>query len=300
MQRDPTARRGSRRKLLGKDAPVRLGRFLDRLNAFSERQAVAAGVVLLVTVGALDVATGYQLAFSVFYLVPIVIVGWTGGQRAGLFLAVSAGAVWLGADLLGAPRYSHSLLPYWNAAVRTTVFGFVVLLLTSFRSERLLGRTDPLTGLGNRKALFESAASEIARCRRYGHPVSLLYLDCDDFKRINDSRGHSAGDDFLRATARSLREGIRSSDVAARLGGDEFAVLLPEANPDAARAAADKVRGRLAAIASSGDWGVTFSVGCVSFLSPPRSVDELVSSGDDLMYEAKRSGKNTVRSAVHS
>jgi diguanylate cyclase (GGDEF)-like protein len=286
--------------LLGEGEPVRLGRALDRLNALSERESVLAGLLLLITVGTLDVLTGYQLAFSVFYLVPIVVVSWTGGQRAGLLLAGGAGLVWLGADLLGAPRYAHAVLPYWNATVRTAVFGFMVLVLTSFRSERMRGRTDPLTGLGNRKALFESATVELDRCRRYGHPLSLVYLDCDNFKRVNDSRGHAAGDSLLQAIARSLGEGIRASDLAARLGGDEFAVLLPEADEEAALAAAQKMRALLGTTAGSGAWDVTFSCGCVTFLSPPNSVDELVSVADELMYDAKRAGKNTLRSAVHA
>jgi diguanylate cyclase (GGDEF)-like protein len=280
--------------------PIRLGRLLDRLNALSEIQSVVAGLVLLVTVGALDVLTGYQLALSVFYLVPIVVVSWNAGQRAGLLIALLGGLVWLGADLVGGPRSAHLLLPYWNAAVRTTVFAFVVLTLTSFRWERIVGRTDPLTGLGNRMALFESARSEIERCRRYGRAVSLVYIDCDDFKHVNDSRGHAAGDELLCVVANALRESVRGSDLPARLGGDEFAVLLPETTPDDARAAAEKIRSVLDVAAREGVWGVTFSLGCASFTRAPASVDELIRSADDLMYQAKDAGKNTLRAAVQA
>jgi diguanylate cyclase (GGDEF)-like protein len=117
-------------------------------------------------------------------------------------------------------------------------------------------------------------------------------VDVDNFKRINDRYGHAGGDRLLRAIARAMREGCRRTDIVARLGGDEFALLLPDTGPDAAAVVVEKVRTALLASARGEGWPATFSVGATTFLEPPSSVDELVSRADELMYAAKRAGKN--------
>ena len=158
--------------------------------------------------------------------------------------------------------------------------------------EQQAARTDPLTSLSNRRAFVEAAWLELERGRRHGRPLSLLYIDCDDFKLVNDRLGHVAGDAVLSAVGATLRQAVRGLDTVARLGGDEFGVLLPEVDRAGAVALADRLRVQLRETLSGRGDAVTFSIGVATFLRPPASVDEMILRADELMYKAKRSGKD--------
>ncbi|WP_161600854.1 sensor domain-containing diguanylate cyclase [Teichococcus oryzae] len=151
--------------------------------------------------------------------------------------------------------------------------------------------TDTLTGIANRPALLNALHRAIALQQRDGPPFSLVYLDLDGFKRINDLHGHATGDEVLRQVAATLSDCARHSDMAARLGGDEFAVLL--AGQDAAPAAG-RIRQQVEAEMERHGWPVTASVGAVSFRDAPADVEEALSAADELMYGAKFAGKNRV------
>jgi diguanylate cyclase (GGDEF)-like protein len=126
---------------------------------------------------------------------------------------------------------------------------------------------------------------------RYPHAMAVIYLDLDDFKKLNDSRGHAAGDAALQATAKVLLAALRSSDRVARLGGDEFGILLPETGYDAAVDAARKISN--AANAALGAFPpVKISTGMAWFESADRSFPNMLKAADDLMYEVKESGKH--------
>jgi diguanylate cyclase (GGDEF)-like protein len=155
--------------------------------------------------------------------------------------------------------------------------------------------SDELTGLANLRALRELGAKEIARSRRFGHPLTLAYLDIDHFKEVNDRAGHAAGDRVLVGLASVALSATRAIDTVARIGGDEFVVLMPETGPDAALLLADRLREVFARATTSGDVGVTCSIGVASFEDAPGSVDELLEAADGLMYEAKASGGDMVR-----
>ena len=157
---------------------------------------------------------------------------------------------------------------------------------------------DPLTGLANRAAFYEQAAAELVRCRRYGHAFTIAYIDCDNFKAINDRLGHRTGDALLCAVAIVLQRSVRTSDIVARLGGDEFIIGFVETGSQAALTTVQRMRERLSAMMQRQHWPVTFSIGVATFTSPPASVDMLIDCADQLMYAAKQSGKNAVRHGV--
>lgn len=254
-----------------------------------------ASILLIALVGLIDYLTGYRLRISIFYLLPVFWTTWRVGKAAGLVVAVLAAAIWLLADLAAREPGTLALLPLWNALVTLGFFAVSVLVLSAFQEERSLARTCSLTGLPNRLAFFEAADAEIERSRRYPRPLSVLYVDLDGFKSLNDRFGHRAGDAALIAVGDVLKAHVRSVDVAARLGGDEFAVLLPETGLEAAEAVAGKLMDHLARAAPDRPWKVASSVGIATFLRPPESVDELIRTADEEMYAAKRAGKNTVR-----
>ena len=154
---------------------------------------------------------------------------------------------------------------------------------------------DMLTGLLNRCAFLKNGATEVDRSIRYGHSLAVIFLDLDNFKQINDSRGHDAGDSALQATAKALLDSLRTSDQVARLGGDEFAALLPEIGYNAAIDAGALMASRieLALIDFS---PAKVSIGVAWFGRSDRAFPEMLKAADNLMYEAKEGGKGTLRS----
>jgi diguanylate cyclase (GGDEF)-like protein len=164
--------------------------------------------------------------------------------------------------------------------------------------EKELARTDMLTGLANRRAFYEALQAERARTARYGRPMTLVYLDLDNFKRVNDTLGHAVGDDLLACVADLLRRTLRASDTVGRLGGDEFALLLPETTAQAAEALLQKLGSVLMDTMQAKQWPVTFSMGAAAFLDNPASVEEMIRTADELMYSVKKSGKNRISVAL--
>jgi diguanylate cyclase (GGDEF)-like protein len=191
------------------------------------------------------------------------------------------------------------LLAIANLAVMAVAFGSVALLAAAqrdwLRRERAISRTDGLTGLLNGRGFYEAAAVELARSTRYRHPLTLAYVDLDDFKSINDRFGHARGDAVLVAVARATRRACRSTDVVGRVGGDEFVVLFPETGREAAEGALVKVRSHVEEAASQHGSRVTVSIGSVSFARPPGDVEALVHEADTVMYAVKAGGKNALR-----
>ncbi len=163
------------------------------------------------------------------------------------------------------------------------------------RAERL-ARTDDLTGLNNRRAFYEQGEQAILQARRYKQPLSLIMLDIDHFKAINDELGHAAGDDVLRKLADVLRSEQREGDVLGRLGGEEFGILIADASKSEASAIADELRKCVEScelIHATSRIQLSISVG-VSTLKAEQGLSELVASADRALYAAKRAGRNRV------
>ncbi len=161
-----------------------------------------------------------------------------------------------------------------------------------------LAACDTLTGLANRRRFFEQANEEIARAQRYGHALSLLMVDLDHFKSINDGYGHAAGDDVLRQLGRCLQDDLRQNDLAARIGGEEFVLLLPETPLLEACQFAERLRQRIAELpqpALRGLLRVTCSIGVASFNPADGCVDSLLERADAACYRAKAAGRNQVQ-----
>jgi diguanylate cyclase (GGDEF)-like protein len=154
---------------------------------------------------------------------------------------------------------------------------------------------DSLTELSNRRNLEVALENHVSHCNRYGPAGAVLILDLDNFKCINDSRGHSVGDEVIVTTARLLRHRLRESDLLARLGGDEFAVLLPAGDAAAARAVAqslvEEIRASAATIAGE-RISLTVSIGVAVFDDVERSADEMLANADLAMYDAKQLGRD--------
>jgi diguanylate cyclase (GGDEF)-like protein len=157
-----------------------------------------------------------------------------------------------------------------------------------------LALTDDLTGLANHRGLAESLEREIARARRFGYPVSLVLVEIDKFKQVNDRYGHLRGDAALRAVAQTMRKVCRTMDVAARSGGDEFVLLLPQTPKIAAARVAERLRRQLAQHPFGDEIRLTASLGVATMPSDESAAESLLEAADRAMYQVKRAGGDRV------
>jgi diguanylate cyclase (GGDEF)-like protein len=258
-----------------------------------------AGILLI---AAFDFLSGVEVRVFPLYYVPISIAAWYFG-RAGAVAAASLCALgWFGSNQLGGLQFSHPMIWVANTLVQGASFTIVGLLLASLKlavsRERALSRTDSLCPLLNSRAFYEDSGRILALCRRSKRPVTLAYLDLDNFKAVNDAFGHKAGDNLLRTVAQILQSLVRSSDVAARLGGDEFAILLPELGPQEATQTLERIHGALTQPAGNLSCAVTVTIGAVTFMMVPDDIQAMVQMADSVMYSAKKDGKNRVHLEV--
>ena len=248
-----------------------------------------------------------------------------------LVFGVALSAVWLTAGFFmthDAEDHHHALGigdQFWALAFFSLTAGLVGQLVlnnrAAFRRERnlvrtaaqlrevsaeldRLARTDALTGIANRRAFFDVLGIEFRRSRRYARELSVLMLDLDHFKGVNDRWGHPFGDHVLRQTADVVAANVRESDLLGRYGGEEFALALPETGEPAALAVAEKLRAAIEAhefrtptTPPPGEPAVrlTISIGVASLpVEEDQDEVELIGRADQALYEAKRTGRNRV------
>jgi diguanylate cyclase (GGDEF)-like protein len=227
-------------------------------------------------------AAGCVLALAILGLIALAVVG--GEDTLVSALGVGVGAV----ALLSAGTLAWSLM-----ALRREHDA----LLRREREALRMAELDDLTGLGNYRMFMRQLTAEVARSRRYEDPFSLVLLDLDGFKAINDELGHLAGDDALRLVAVALRDALREEDVCCRQGGDEFAVIAVRAGEEEARELAERLTRAIAEIpfGAGGERRLGASVGWATFGAPARSVDELILRADAALRQTKRENGGAVR-----
>jgi diguanylate cyclase (GGDEF)-like protein len=186
----------------------------------------------------------------------------------------------------------------FSMAIVLAVVGFML----GRQADRLaaLSQTDALTGLLNRRALSQHVEEGLRASARYGTPLSLLLLDVDGLKQVNDTHGHAAGDRVLRAVARGITDTLRQSDFGARWGGDEFGIVAPNSSREAARASAERLVAHVRQQRDERGFAPTISVGIATFDpngSGPMDVESLSRAADRALYRAKARGRNRVEAA---
>jgi len=256
-------------------------------------------------VGWLDYRSDPDLGFSLFYIPPVAAAGWWFGRSGAAATGVLGALLWTVADL-AARQELHAGLSAWNGFTRLAIFLSIGLLTARVRDdrdhltillerERTLARTDRVTGLPNSRGFLEVLMTEASRSRRTARPLCLAYIDLDNFKRINDTFGHAAGDTVLGRAASLIRDTIRSSDVPGRIGGDEFVVLFWEADLQAAEGVAQRICESLNALETGyPGTGLGASIGVAWCETAPESVEQILQRADQAMYEAKQRGKRRV------
>ena len=276
-----------------------MDRWLQHLSA-TGATVIALGLMLCVALG--DHLSGPDVSFTLLYLGPIGFATWFVALPAGIMLSLASAAASFGLDVATREIPLASAVLAWNFGVQLGVFLALVALLAALKNrleaEQLLARTDPVTGVSNRRAFLEMAVVEMERARRTGRALTVAYLDADDFKAVNDQYGHALGDAVLLSAASTLRERTRAVDGVARLGGDEFGLLLVDTDGPAAKVLLQRLRAALLETMARNGWRITFSIGAATFAAPPLSLDEMLRHADQLMYDAKRSGKDAARFEV--
>lgn len=260
------------------------------------------GFSTAIFIGISDFVTDYKLGFSVFYLVPIMIITWLYGKKLGIILSLLSSFIWLFLELYTGKSSIFSIIPYLSTLIRLIIFSSVTYILSAqvelernLHLEKNLARKDILTGAANRRMFFEIAERELYRSKRYKHPISLAYIDLDNFKQVNDTQGHNIGDKVLKTVVEVMKKSLREIDVISRLSGDEFVVLFPNTNFQQIQTVVNRTQKNLLFSMKENNWGVTFSIGVVTFVNIPKSADEMIKVADNLMYEVKKNGKNNVK-----
>ena len=260
--------------------------------------ALSALGVLLVAL--LDYLTGERVALSFFYMVPVIIVTWLSQRTVGVLLALVCAGLFPLADVLSGSSPEWWVV-FWNFCVRgatlVTVVSLVHRLKKALLHERELARTDPLTGTTNPRWFRELTERELDRLARKDIPLSLVFVDVDNFKTVNDEYGHDKGDELLMVIGELLRRSTRPLDIIGRLGGDEFAMTMPDTGFDAACRAVERIRRGFDTELEVAQMPevTSLSLGVVTVNRQPESLDVLLFIADQLMYAAKRAGKNQMR-----
>jgi len=235
-----------------------------------------------------------QVRLGQLYLVPVLLAAWYEGLWWGVAFLVAALLLRIPVEFVQQPDATIVTVlinqASFAAVAGITIAGFLTIRRTQTQLEDLVIH-DPLTRVLNARAFSERLAQELRRNRRYGRPLSLLYLDLDDFKIVNDSHGHQTGNAVLRLVAEAIRGAMRQADIVGRMGGDEFAVLMPETASDVAEAAAGRLAKSLRE-AFHGNPSVTASIGIVSCTDAAVGPDDVLHKADRAMYEAKSKGKD--------
>jgi diguanylate cyclase (GGDEF)-like protein len=282
-----------------KPSGIRIYQLLSSLERLSKRWLTVIAIGFVIIVGFVDYFTGSELSISLFYLIPVTIATWAINRKAGLVFSVISAITWLITNLLNGQEFPNLFVGVWNTLIRFGFFAIVTILLAelhhALEEERLLANTDPLTGALNRRSFNEIAEKKMIVSEVNGRPYTMVYIDLDNFKAVNDQLGHAIGDLALKVVVDSIQAQIRSTDFLARLGGDEFALLLTEIDQEHARPIVERIQLSMLESMKSNQWDITFSIGVLTVLTMPESADKLVSLTDALMYEVKGKGKNAVQ-----
>jgi diguanylate cyclase (GGDEF)-like protein len=249
--------------------------------------------------GILDLILGYEISFSIFYLIPISISVFLGNFKTGTITSVLSAIMWYLADILSGHKYTSFVIPFWNAVMRLGYF-----LLHSFYLNKILifnqklqlqSSIDSLTGVYNTNFFIELFSREIEKSRRTNKPITIAYIDLDNFKQVNDTYGHLAGDNLLKKVAQIIKNTIRPFDIFARIGGDEFVLVLPETDFNNSEVVIERIRKNLEEEMLKNNYAITLSIGVITYTKFINTIEEMIQRADTLMYEVKQSGKNNFK-----
>lgn len=265
------------------------------LSRRSRRFYVMASILWVMVIGSIDLATTPRIGLVPFYIPAVFLFTWATSLRVGFFMCLVTTVLVVLGRWLDPPTALLRPGFAWEGALDIFInFVLFAMVTAALRTQSTHAGYDALTGLPNRRALERYLRREVARCHRERRPLTVGFIDCDNFKSINDSAGHHTGDRVLRLVAQTVNRSIRTTDLGARVGGDEFAVVMPGIAGDDARAAFATLRENLSRAAAGERLAATFSIGVAAFGTPPSSPEAILQRADDIMFSVKRNGKDSL------
>lgn len=243
-------------------------------------------------IGFIDFNLGYEMGFSSFYLIPIIMISWKFDLLFSLIFSIFIAILWGSLDLMSGRVYSQFYMIPWNICSRGLIFLMVSYLISLLKhaliQETRRANTDFLTGSMNLRYITQLINMEVERMKRGGSPFTLIYLDIDKFKTINDIYGHKRGDQLLKKMTRIFQNNLREIDVISRIGGDEFLLFLPNTGEEVhvlfKRIQTD--------ILKNTKPPAKISAGILTCKATNISTEQLIKKADRLMYKAKKNGGN--------
>jgi diguanylate cyclase (GGDEF)-like protein len=238
---------------------------------------------------------GTEVTFTLLYLIPIVTVTWFSGLKFGMAVSLFSISEWLILKV-HSEESADVLLFTIDTLSKLLVFIFIVIILsvlkTRIEKEKIHSTHDHLTGVLNRNGFYEILDNEIYRARRSNDPLTLAYLDIDNFKYINDHLGHHVGDEVLKQLTAMVQSIIRKTDVHGRLGGDEFVILFPDTSIRDSRSVIKKIKSEFSKITFRKKWPISLSIGVGVFRGNSLDAKKMMTTADSLMYKVKKGTKN--------
>jgi diguanylate cyclase (GGDEF)-like protein len=239
---------------------------------------------------------GLYYSFGVLYCLPVIQTAHISAiralrrsdSRAPLVIGVLSAVAWSAAEAAVIwPQFPISALAL-NIFTRATTFTVLGRVVMKLFKEREYSRKDALTGLANRLEFFDRFEIEQSRSERSGEPYSVLFVDIDHFKILNDTLGHHIGDEALKALSKVFTENSRKLDTVSRIGGDEFALLFPSTDENTCQALIDRISLASEKKFRSQDWPITLSIGHVTETGKNKSAEEVLREADEKMYSVKK------------
>ena len=215
-----------------------------------------------------------------------------------IFVGITLALIWSATEVAISWPYFPMMVFALNTFTRSVIFTVIGRVLIKLWREREYARKDMLTGLANRVELLDRLEIEQGHSERSGRPYSVLFIDIDLFKALNDTHGHQVGDDALKMLASILRNSSRKVDVAARLGGDEFVLLLPDTDEQSCEVMIQRIEAATKQAFEEQFWQVSVSIGKSTKIGKTKDVDSVIRLADENMYEAKKAKKQMVQDAT--
>jgi diguanylate cyclase (GGDEF)-like protein len=239
---------------------------------------------------------GQYISLDVLYSIPILQVARfasihsmrSSDTQTSTFVGIGIAIVWSATEMLITWPYFPIAAFILNTFTRSVVFTVIFRVVVKLWREREFAYVDFLTGLANRVELLERLKIEQGRSERSGRPFSLLFIDIDEFKSINDTYGHKGGDEALKVLAEVLRKCCRKVDVPVRLGGDEFVVLLPDTDEQSSTHVVKRIERSVALAFERQPWRLTVSIGKMTSVGKSHDADSVIHIADEDMYQAKK------------
>jgi len=269
----------------------------DTLLSKTPKWAIFLGAIVIIYIITIEnYNTNAELSLVFIFLV--FITAWYVVPLSAIIISLVSALSWTFNDSFTGNVFTHYALPPLNTLVRFGIFTVIGLFLIEVKrlwdQKVYFAETDDLTKLANRRSYLYNLDGEILRNVRYKREFTIIYMDLDNFKFINDTYGHEMGDSLLRVVANTLKMHLRRSDIIARMGGDEFAVLLPETNYKGAEKVLREMHTYILDAMTHNKWPVTFSIGAITFIKAIKDSKDMITAVDSLMYSIKQSGKNSI------